>query len=132
MLTSLAMIIGIIGVQISIFKEYLGKLFDSLRIFLGLICPDTVCIFSWSLHSYNLLRALHRKWETSLFHAWISKIYEGFVQRKGHRDPFSNTHYQLLPSTLFLLRESYSPVSYTHLTLPTKTHQCRSRWSPYH
>ena len=23
-------------------------------------------------------------------------------------------------------------VSYTHLTLPTKTHQCRSRWSPYH
>ena len=25
-----------------------------------------------------------------------------------------------------------TPVSYTHLTLPTKTHQCRSRWSPYH
>ena len=24
------------------------------------------------------------------------------------------------------------PVSYTHLTLPTTRHQCRSRWSPYH
>ena len=23
-------------------------------------------------------------------------------------------------------------VSYTHLTLPTTRHQCRSRWSPYH
>ena len=27
---------------------------------------------------------------------------------------------------------TFIPVSYTHLTLPTKTHQCRSRWSPYH
>ena len=25
-----------------------------------------------------------------------------------------------------------APVSYTHLTLPTKQVQCRSRWSPYH
>ena len=24
------------------------------------------------------------------------------------------------------------PVSYTHLTLPTTTPQCRSRWSPDH
>ena len=23
-------------------------------------------------------------------------------------------------------------VSYTHLTLPTTLHECRSRWSPYH
>ena len=29
--------------------------------------------------------------------------------------------------------EKYSPpVSYTHLTLPTTLHECRSRWSPYH
>ena len=26
----------------------------------------------------------------------------------------------------------YEAVSYTHLTLPTKGHGCRSRWSPYH
>ena len=25
-----------------------------------------------------------------------------------------------------------APVSYTHLTLPTKPMMCRSRWSPYH
>ena len=25
-----------------------------------------------------------------------------------------------------------APVSYTHLTLPTKQTACRSRWSPYH
>ena len=26
----------------------------------------------------------------------------------------------------------YRSVSYTHLTLPTTLHECRSRWSPYH
>ena len=26
----------------------------------------------------------------------------------------------------------WSAVSYTHLTLPTRCHRCRSRWSPYH
>ena len=26
----------------------------------------------------------------------------------------------------------FTPVSYTHLTLPTKYNSCRSRWSPYH
>ena len=26
----------------------------------------------------------------------------------------------------------YASGSYTHLTLPTKGHGCRSRWSPYH
>ena len=27
---------------------------------------------------------------------------------------------------------NYAAVSYTHLTLPTKEDECRSRWSPYH
>ena len=27
---------------------------------------------------------------------------------------------------------SFAPVSYTHLTLPTKEDECRSRWSPSH
>ena len=26
----------------------------------------------------------------------------------------------------------FEPVSYTHLTLPTTLHECRSRWSPCH
>ena len=29
-------------------------------------------------------------------------------------------------------RMSRTPVSYTHLTLPTIAAECRSRWSPYH
>ena len=29
-------------------------------------------------------------------------------------------------------RETTMAVSYTHLTLPTKSDECRSRWSPYH
>ena len=29
-------------------------------------------------------------------------------------------------------RPDMAPVSYTHLTLPTIQHWCRSRWSPYH
>ena len=28
--------------------------------------------------------------------------------------------------------ERFTPVSYTHLTLPTILRSCRSRWSPYH
>ena len=29
-------------------------------------------------------------------------------------------------------REKVTAVSYTHLTLPTRSIKCRSRWSPYH
>ena len=29
-------------------------------------------------------------------------------------------------------QEAIATVSYTHLTLPTTLHECRSRWSPYH
>ena len=28
--------------------------------------------------------------------------------------------------------DALATVSYTHLTLPTKEDECRSRWSPYH
>ena len=31
-----------------------------------------------------------------------------------------------------IVYDSVSPVSYTHLTLPTTGSLCRSRWSPYH
>ena len=31
-----------------------------------------------------------------------------------------------------LLVRTGRAVSYTHLTLPTTLHECRSRWSPYH
>ena len=37
-----------------------------------------------------------------------------------------------LPSLQGVILESWEPVSYTHLTLPTTCRGCRSRWSPYH
>ena len=32
----------------------------------------------------------------------------------------------------FRSADDLTPVSYTHLTLPTMSTTCRSRWSPYH
>ena len=37
-----------------------------------------------------------------------------------------------LSLTIWLISFSIMPVSYTHLTLPTRSIKCRSRWSPYH
>ena len=37
------------------------------------------------------------------------------------------------PASAIRLLQAYAdPVSYTHLTLPTNSVWCRSRWSPYH
>ena len=38
----------------------------------------------------------------------------------------------ILPRYGFPVKIGSDTVSYTHLTLPTTRHQCRSRWSPYH
>ena len=42
-----------------------------------------------------------------------------------------------LKGDIYILRidkdmDGNEAVSYTHLTLPTIRHRCRSRWSPYH
>ena len=37
-----------------------------------------------------------------------------------------------LPGGFVMTGGGVSPVSYTHLTLPTILRSCRSRWSPYH
>ena len=39
---------------------------------------------------------------------------------------------QRVPKKLDPRRNTPRPVSYTHLTLPTRGSKCRSRWSPYH
>ena len=36
------------------------------------------------------------------------------------------------PIDVAWLSARFAAVSYTHLTLPTKEDECRSRWSPYH
>ena len=38
-----------------------------------------------------------------------------------------------IPLKIFRTKAAwFEAVSYTHLTLPTTLHECRSRWSPYH
>ena len=49
---------------------------------------------------------------------------------KGGRN--SQSHRRVLWKLQLDLSELVASVSYTHLTLPTKQVQCRSRWSPYH
>ena len=65
--------------------------------------------------------------EVTPMHGWImAYLYhcrtEPVFQRDIERD-FSITR-----STV----TNILPVSYTHLTLPTISDRCRSRWSPYH
>ena len=49
------------------------------------------------------------------------------------RDPvFTNTQAVYGQTILDANSQGYIPVSYTHLTLPTRSIKCRSRWSPYH
>ena len=64
----------------------------------------------------------------------VSKIRVGMTQQQVAyalgtplmSDPFgTNTWF-------YVFRQQPGPVSYTHLTLPTTLHECRSRWSPYH
>ena len=47
----------------------------------------------------------------------IERVASGVIARKSVDTP---------------LQTGIKAVSYTHLTLPTTRHQCRSRWSPYH
>ena len=39
---------------------------------------------------------------------------------------------KILANCIWQYIKKIKPVSYTHLTLPTNTVTCRSRWSPYH
>ena len=52
------------------------------------------------------------------------------------KDYTINIDYSLYGYNVHALINIYTidiyPVSYTHLTLPTKNSPCRSRWSPYH
>ena len=55
------------------------------------------------------------------------------IKEKKEERSFMNKFMKKL--AYFLDKQGYfllNTVSYTHLTLPTTRHQCRSRWSPYH
>ena len=51
-------------------------------------------------------------------------LYSRRPEGKGFPENVKDTYAQAL--------KDLEPVSYTHLTLPTTGHECRSRWSPYH
>ena len=64
---------------------------------------------------------------------WIQKLWyiytmEFYAAERKELIPFTTAWMELES----IMLSEISPVSYTHLTLPTNTVTCRSRWSPYH
>ena len=58
-----------------------------------------------------------------------------FVDTHMHEMTCSKDSFLKLEEMVEIAREKglgAISVSYTHLTLPTKEDECRSRWSPYH
>ena len=64
--------------------------------------------------------------------------FKEILQKFGENEFIGYTHTKSEGKILALFDEEFrsidrlESVSYTHLTLPTTTPQCRSRWSPYH
>ena len=84
----------------------------------GHIRPDGDCVgVCLSLQMY--LRKLLPEAEVTVY---LQKPSEEFSYLKGYDEI----------QTECLEQDPFDAVSYTHLTLPTTTRQCRSRWSPYH
>ena len=54
-------------------------------------------------------------------------MYAQFIITIAH-----NLGFKKIPELKLLVGVHQKAVSYTHLTLPTNTVTCRSRWSPYH
>ena len=54
------------------------------------------------------------------------------MPKKDKYTPVKTSPYEIPPNLIEILKEHSTAVSYTHLTLPTTLHECRSRWSPYH
>ena len=62
-----------------------------------------------------------------------------YIQRELELDSLNGYQDQVYPESLeeqvdysAFYDTYYDAVSYTHLTLPTNSYTCRSRWSPYH
>ena len=67
-------------------------------------------------HADNLSAEQYQEWMRQVF-GECRRVSQGLVWI-NHKTKFKN--------------KIGIPVSYTHLTLPTTLHECRSRWSPYH
>ena len=58
--------------------------------------------------------------------------YKAILYCHGGGYTSGNLDYSRLVASKIANATGYDAVSYTHLTLPTKSRECRSRWSPYH
>ena len=111
--------------------------------------------FRWGDDAWMQTRAERQQPEAPIaiyeVHAgsWLRDLEDG--RRSLHWDELADrlipyvsalgfTHIELLPVAEHPFGGSwgyqplglFAPVSYTHLTLPTSSERCRSRWSPYH
>ena len=57
---------------------------------------------------------------------------ESIASETGQSVANTSRHLQQLRQAQLVMARRDGSVSYTHLTLPTTLHECRSRWSPYH
>ena len=63
----------------------------------------------------------------------ITEGYQFLIALKTARIERSPDHIDSYVDRLaYMALQDEHAVSYTHLTLPTTLHECRSRWSPYH
>ena len=71
----------------------------------------------------RLLREMifYRRFEDRTFEAYMERKIGGFLHLYTGQEAVAT-------GVLDMARTG--PVSYTHLTLPTRCHRCRSRWSP--
>ena len=77
----------------------------------------------------HTLRSTSRR--TFLYAAMaVSAVAALLPGRPAHADALANI--QKAGVIRVAIPNDFPPVSYTHLTLPTTSIECRSRWSPYH
>ena len=81
----------------------------------------------WSLTATTDAEAQHNHWNT----ANCINIQQEVWQIGRIASPLTVRASQLVAPYLDTPR-LFTPVPYTHLTLPTRSIKCRSRWSPYH
>ena len=74
----------------------------------------------------------YKKLKELLFRDISAVLYSNMDKRflKNNPSLIEDIEYILMNSVNYT--NNQTPVSYTHLTLPTISCRCRSRWSPYH
>ena len=95
-------------------------------------CPHHCEIYNAKPYSYRDLPKRFAEFGTVYRYEQSGELHgltrvRGFTQDDAH---IFCTHEQLDQEFKDVI--DLSPVSYTHLTLPTIRRGCRSRWSPYH